>query len=254
MEMKKCMSWNAATSLAIALLIMGPLVAVTSAMPLQKVRMQQIADLFVPDPLFVDTIGLFQDTLGITTFFEQATYLNAQAIITTVDRTADRITSGSNITIGSEVSGSATATMSRQGITAGMSLYDQGGEQWTSMLDSVVEIEEGFQLRGFFIHSVDGVATQEPFEAILGFDGELTLVGDVENLEILVESMVGHVVLGERSVVLVVVVAIVVVLLLIIILTQGCRWYNLFCDASQHTIEFPAMDRRLASLPYAIVA
>ena len=204
-----------------SLLIMGPIAAVTAR---PAVTMMQHDDLFVPDPLLVDTIGLLKDTMEITTSYEQAEYLNAQAIISTVDHTADRITGVGTTKSGREVSGTTTVTISGQGITTSMWLSDQGGEQWFGILDSVVEIDEGFQLLGSFIHSVDGVVvSDEPFEAILGFDGSLTMVGDVENLEILLESLMGHVAHAERIPSVAPVLGVMLLILLVVVVF--CVWY-----------------------------
>lgn len=256
-----------------SLLIMGPIAAVTGASPAVNrprpttVTTQEV-DLFVPDPLLVDTIAAFKDTMGMTTSvpYEQAEYLNAQAIIGTMVHTADRITAVSAVTVGTEVSGTTTLTISGQGLTAAIWLSDLDGiEEWTIILDSVVRIDDGFQLLGSFIHSVDRgvhgvIVSEESFEAILGFDGSLTMVGDIENLETLLDSLMEHVALAEGTRLAnigpiiglgILGLAVVVVVCIVGWLTG---WFS--CVDVRRTIEFPAMDHRLtsSSLPYAMAA
>lgn len=244
-----------------SLLILGPIAQVASAAPSPLIA--PIGDVFLPDLSFVEAVSTYANENGIESFLpdeQRVTDANVEAEITFNQFTTTAITTGSTITITDEeignLTGTTVSTMSANGTTSVTVLSDQNGEQWTLSLDSVVEIEEGFQLLGTFTGNVEGSLVTEPFEAILGFDGSITAIGDEENLTSLaaaIAPIVERVATPSRNVGAIVGAGI-IILAMVLLFCFISIWKGWgLCEADQNMFKFPIMDR-LEQMPYVMAA
>lgn len=121
-------------------------------------------------------------------------------------------------------------------------------------MSSVEEVATGFSIQG----TLSGVSESASFDAILGFDGFLTVLSDDPVLDGLAESLAAYIDVPDR--VIAAATALVIVIVVVVIIAVVCTigiimsWFG--CEAKPASDPFPFLDRPrpiLATVQAAVV-
>lgn len=262
MGRKPCRSWYAAIALGASLVVLGPLAAQSLAIPnIHRPSLQADieGEMFDLDPNIRDTAIQAASVYEIETLMpeNQATLRNVVLIETGHVHTESRYGSNVDFYVGNEVTGFGDIEFTASGITADVILTGPDDQEWIITMDSFVEVANGYLLHGSFTSVVGGVSEAAAFEAILGADGELSIIGDDPFLEELASSLASYIDYPEGRAAFQVfqIVVFVLVIAIVLVVCAWIWWYfaSWFCDAALD-LSIPIKDRFKATFPQHKVA
>lgn len=231
-----------------ALLIMGPIAAVGSAGPVTNVKRLAVEPidpgaLFRPGPMLVETIRTAARVNGIVSSAraEEFEFYNVTATSRNIVHTESFFLNEEEIVIDPGVSGSSTMILTDDGVTGTIALADENGQEWTFSVSSVDEVAEGYLIQG----TLSSVNESASFQAILGFDGFVTVLDPDPVLDELAAPLAAYIdVTGRMEPATALVIVLVVFFIVAVVCIYGIFSGRFSCEAKPALDEFPILDRQ----------